>query len=58
MLFSIENAKFWHPLAHFVANLRSYWCTFTGINNTVVNNIRYVGETERRRKYEIKVKFS
>ena len=39
ILFSIENAKYWPILAHlgyFVANLRTFRCTLTGLNNAVV----------------------
>ena len=39
VLFSIQNAKCLHILAHFDyfrANSRTFWCTFTGLNNAVV----------------------
>ena len=29
----------------FVANLRTVWCTFTGLNNAVVTNDRYDPDT-------------
>ena len=41
VLFSIENAKFWPTsanLVYFVANLRTFWCTFTGVTNVVYQN--------------------
>ena len=39
VLFSTENENFCHILAnfgYFVANLRTFWCTTTGLNNAVV----------------------
>ena len=41
-LFCTENAKFWPILAnlgHFVPNLHTFWCSFTGQDNTVVPQI-------------------
>ena len=37
--FCTENAKFWPlltNLGYFVASLRTFWCTFTRLNNAVV----------------------
>ena len=45
VLFSIEIAKFWHILAlfshpgYFVANLRTFWCSFTEL---VANMSTYI----------------
>ena len=39
LFFCTENAKLWHILAkfgYFVANLRTFWCTFIGLNNLLV----------------------
>ena len=33
VLFRKENARFW---PNFVANLNTFWCTFTGVNTVVV----------------------
>ena len=50
--FCTENAKFWPLLAYegyFVANLRTFWCTFTGLNNVVVSqNWQISGTYERK----------
>ena len=38
-LFCRENARFWPILAnlgYFVANLHTFWCSFTGQDNAVV----------------------
>ena len=40
VFYCTENAKFWPILANLgdvVASLRTFWCTFTGLNNAVVS---------------------
>ena len=40
VLFSIENANFWHILANFVVNLRTFWRNSTIPNSVVVYHLQ------------------